>query len=350
MVAKSVENGAQYDGWNGTENFVTHKAALNTINSGSWRDQINHEDQQSASWHETLERFAPQIHNVERGSNNAPIYRKTPYHRRVARGENYVMPPRHFRSNFTQGPYRGYCQVDNKELPQCHMQHVMVHQPQEKAGMGSSMKMSATCPLAPSRYLKNAGTKAWVSYLSENGRRGMPNRSETTNADMRCWTPGTIARNRRETYNFDNRKMEPPNGGPKQENSLRAKLSQERNQLTGDLDPDLLAKLLRPPEERRANAGKKPQAYPPPAKAMRLPKHGEELQPAPEGRKRKNTAGVAYHGNHGTAELLGMGSAVPFGGIVDEHQRWLTGMQQGGTKGLPQQSNSKWETGIRALQ
>jgi len=216
--------------------------------------------------------------------------------------------------------------------------------------------MRATCALAPSRYLKNSATKAWVSFLSESGsgdqRKRMPGRNETTSGAVhRAYTPNTGMRCRQPPAAIERA----PRGGAStvplisnSESQLRDRLSQGRT-LKGDLDPDLLSTLLKPPQSRgRQQLSDQKKAYPP-GPTYTLPKHGEVVKHVPEGKPRKSVAGVAYHGRDGAADLLGRGSEVPFGGIVDQHQRWLVKMQQVGTKNLPQHTGHQWETGIRGL-
>jgi len=209
-----------------------------------------------------------------------------------------IMPPRHFKSNFHEGAYRPYNKVMNEALPDGCFSHQMLHKTHLQPGMGPSMMIGATSPLAPSRYLKNKSTKAWVSFLSESGagqeRRQMPGRADTTNAQHRAYTPSTLSRCRNEPVFSNKGKQRSASTIPLgREALLRNNVRQ--NRLVGEqLDPALLRMLLRQPEgEMRQKGGD--EQYPP-GPVRRLAMNGNPADQLPQENKPPHTFGVAYHG------------------------------------------------------
>lgn len=148
-------------------------------------------------------------------------------------------------------------QVANPELPSGTFSHQMLHKAHDSPAMGSSMVIGSTSKLAPSRFLKGAGIKKWIGYLSESGcgQRRMPGRSQTTNAELRCYTPNTIQKCRRQPA-FSSTKGPRSTTVPPprllKESHFRQQLCSKR--LVGEeLDPSLLRMLLRQPEDTPAH-------------------------------------------------------------------------------------------------
>ena len=121
--------------------------------------------------------------------------------------------------------------------------------------MGSSMVPASTHPLAPTRFLRKNATKAWVGYLSESGvgaKRRMMGRADTTmGSEIRAYTPNTIRRNRRQPTMGEGA---PKLASPKREIKLLPPKNPLRQQLRGslskygeELDPHLLAMMLKQP-------------------------------------------------------------------------------------------------------
>jgi len=90
-----------------------------------------------------------------------PVYRRpdTSQWKVRPRGEPYMLPPRKFvkQWNHNQGPYSQYQQLPCADLPARHVMH--------SSDLGLH-QIRGQKPLAPTRYLKRAGVKSWVSYLS----------------------------------------------------------------------------------------------------------------------------------------------------------------------------------------
>lgn len=101
------------DPWKGTECFNDEKMCLKHIDSEQWRDFIRQEAETANNWQNSQHRYQSTVHmgGRSRSVTHGPKYHKEPYHKAVEKGEAYVMPPRHFRSNFSEGGYRQYAQV-----------------------------------------------------------------------------------------------------------------------------------------------------------------------------------------------------------------------------------------------
>jgi len=190
----------------------------------------------------------------------------------------------------------------------------------------------------------------------------MPGRADTTNAQHRAYTPSTLSRCRNEPVFSNKGKQRSASTIPLgREALLRNNVRQ--NRLVGEqLDPALLRMLLRQPEgEMRQKGGD--EQYPP-GPVRRLAMNGNPADQLPQENKPPHTFGVAYHGEHGVGDLMGMGSnAMPFGGVVDRHQQWLVrqhpigqpvGIKRANKKkkaeGLPQSLVEQFKEGNRKRQ